>query len=187
VRVLFGEYKGRVLKTPRKAAIRPTTGRMRDWLCNILRDRLPGARVLDLYAGCGTLGIHALSMGAATCTFVDSSPQALRLIRLNLELLGAGDRGTIRRSTVERFLKQCAGQLKYDLLFVDPPYESTDYQNLMAMLGDAELSAERGLVAVEHPGGAPVACPGAELWRRKEFGRSVISIFRHESCQQHRS
>jgi 16S rRNA (guanine966-N2)-methyltransferase len=158
VRVIAGEWGGRRLVAPRGAATRPTSDRVREALFSVLGARVEGARVLDLFAGSGALGIEALSRGAVSATFVDSAPAALRALRSNLEALGAersgderGARGRtqVRRQDATRFLAgaAAAGE-EYDLVFLDPPYR------FAGRLG-AQLSAI--LPAVLAPGGAVVA------------------------------
>jgi 16S rRNA (guanine966-N2)-methyltransferase len=186
MQILFGQFKGRRLLTPRGQAIRPTTGRMRDWLANVLRERFEGARVLDLFAGSGALGLEALSLGAAETVFVDRSPQALTLIRANLERLGLQPRARVLREEALRFLRPGRSYGRYGLVFVDPPYESTDFPQLMKALAAADILETDGIVAVEHPGGlrdprGPEPPDEAlRLVRQKAFGRSTISLFGHE-------
>jgi len=176
MQILFGRHKGRRLKTPPDARIRPTTGRMRDWLGNILRDRLPGLEVLDLYAGSGGLGLLAISMGASHVTFVDKAPTAIRLVSENLRLLGEESAGTPLRQDVESFLKRTGGR-RWPLVFVDPPYDSTDYERLMKALSGADMLTAGGVLVVEHPSHLKPAAEGLIMLRTKAFGRSTISLF----------
>jgi 16S rRNA (guanine966-N2)-methyltransferase len=118
VRVVAGEYKGRRLYAPRGARTRPTADRVREALFSMLGD-VSGARVLDLYAGSGALGIEALSRGAGSAVFVERDQQALAALRRNLEPVGA--RAEVRRQDVLRFLARLEG--KFDLVFCDPPYD----------------------------------------------------------------
>jgi 16S rRNA (guanine966-N2)-methyltransferase len=121
MRVIAGRWGGRRLQAPAGAATRPTSDRVREALFSILGERVAGARVLDLYAGSGGLGIEALSRGAAEATFVDSAPAAVRAIRANLEALGAD--AEVRRADAGRFLRSASGEGRhYDLVFLDPPY-----------------------------------------------------------------
>ena len=180
MQVLFGRHKGRRLKTPPDERIRPTTGRMRDWLGNVLRERFPGAAILDLYAGCGSLGVLALSMGAVHVTFVDKATGAIKLVETNLRLLNEELAGTALRQDVEAWLKRRAGR-RWNLVFVDPPYDTTDYPRLMTALARADILAQDGLLVVEHPSSQQPAADGLILVRNKAFGRSTISIFRSQA------
>ena len=120
MRVIAGRFGGRRLSAPRGARTRPTADRVREALFSVLGD-LEGARVLDLFAGSGALGIEALSRGAAEATFVDSAPAALRALRENLTALDL--EAEVRRADARGFLRSArkAGR-EYDLVFLDPPY-----------------------------------------------------------------
>src|SRR3954453_13668244 len=121
MRVIAGSYGGRTLKAPAGDGTRPTSDRVREALFSILGDRVAGARVLDLFAGSGALGIEALSRGAASATFVDDAPAALRVLRANLEALGE-DAEVVRADAV-RWLRAASGRAhQYDLVLLDPPY-----------------------------------------------------------------
>jgi len=148
MRVIAGSYKGRRLQAPAGLDTRPTSDRVREALFSILgARRVEGARVLDLFAGSGALGIEALSRGAAEATFVDSAAPAIRAIGANLEAVGAD--AVVVRAEARRFLGGASRSARqYDLLFLDPPYR------LAASLG-RELS--EALAAVLAPGAAVVA------------------------------
>ena len=118
MRVVAGEFKGRRLHAPRGARTRPTADRVREALFSMLGE-VSGARVLDLYAGSGALGIEALSRGAESATFVERDRQALAALRRNLEAVGANAEVIAR--DVGRFLARPAGT--FDLVFCDPPYD----------------------------------------------------------------
>ncbi len=118
MRVVAGEFKGRRLHAPRGARTRPTADRVREALFSMLGD-VSGARVLDLYAGSGALGIEALSRGAESAVFVERDRGALAALERNLDATGA--RGEIRRQDVARFLARPEGT--FDLVFCDPPYD----------------------------------------------------------------
>ena len=121
MRVIAGHYGGRRLQAPPGEATRPTSYRVREALFSLLGERVEGARVLDLFAGTGALGIEALSRGAAEVTFVDSAPAAIRAVRANLEALDAI--ADVRRADARRFLGGAsAAAREYDLVFLDPPY-----------------------------------------------------------------
>jgi 16S rRNA (guanine966-N2)-methyltransferase len=121
LRVVGGEYGGRRLSAPRREGTRPTLDRVREALFSILGP-LDGLRVLDLYAGSGALGIEALSRGARAATFVDSDPAAVRVVRANLELVGARDARVFRADALS-FLRGAARHGEsWDLVLADPPY-----------------------------------------------------------------
>jgi 16S rRNA (guanine(966)-N(2))-methyltransferase RsmD len=145
--VIAGQWRGRRLQAPAGEATRPTSDRVREALFSILGDRVPGARVLDLFAGSGALGIEALSRGAASATFVDSAAAAIRAVTANLGAVGA--EAEVRRADARRFLGSAsAAARQYDLVFLDPPYR------LATGLGDVLTAALPGVLA---PGAAVVA------------------------------
>jgi 16S rRNA (guanine966-N2)-methyltransferase len=185
VRVIAGEWRGRRLQAPPGDATRPTSDRVREALFSVLGERVAGARVLDLFAGSGALGIEALSRGAASATFVDSAPAALKALRANLEAVGAersGDeraargRTEVRRQDARRFLAgaSAAGR-EYDLAFLDPPYR------LAGRLG-GELSAilpavlaPEGLVIAESDRREPLDLE-LPLLDERRYGDTLIRI-----------
>jgi 16S rRNA (guanine966-N2)-methyltransferase len=147
VRIVAGRWGGRRLTSPKGAATRPTADRVREALFSILGARVEGARVLDLFAGSGALGLEALSRGAAEATFVDSAAAAIDAVRSNLEALGG--EADVRKADAVRFLRTASGQARqYDLVLLDPPYR------LAARLG-RELS--EALPAVLAPGALVVS------------------------------
>jgi 16S rRNA (guanine966-N2)-methyltransferase len=119
MRIVAGEFRGRRLAAPRGVRTRPTADRVREALFSILGD-VSGARVLDLYAGSGALGIEALSRGAESAVFVEREPRAVAAIERNLASIGLGER--VVRGDALRFL--AAEQGMFDLVFCDPPYDS---------------------------------------------------------------
>ena len=118
MRVVAGEFRGRRLAAPRGSRTRPTADRVREALFSMLGD-VSGARVLDLYAGSGALGIEALSRGAESAVFVERDPRAVAAIERNLESLGVEEE--VLREDVVRFLRRASGI--FDLVFCDPPYD----------------------------------------------------------------
>jgi 16S rRNA (guanine966-N2)-methyltransferase len=175
MRVIAGEFRGRRLTAPPGAATRPTSDRVREALFSILAARVPGARVLDLFAGSGALAIEALSRGAASATLVDDAPAAIRAIRANLDAVKAD--ADVRRGDALRFLGGAsAAAAQYDLIFLDPPYRLAD--RLGGPLSEA-------LPAVLAPGAAAVAesdrrAPLAldlPLHDERRYGDTLIRIY----------
>ncbi len=125
MRVIAGRYGGRRLQAPAGTATRPTSDRVREALFSILGARVADARVLDLFAGSGALGLESLSRGAAAVTFVESAPAALRTLRANVAALGA-DAEIVRADALRWLRAASAGARQYDLVFLDPPYRQAE-------------------------------------------------------------
>src|SRR5438034_4898460 len=122
LRVAGGEARGRRLKAPKN--IRPTQGMVKQAIFNMVGPSIEGARVLDLFAGSGALGIEALSRGASSVTFVDQQPRGLAILRQNLDALGFKERGRLIWADVVRWLEASPAAVEAaDLVFLDPPYE----------------------------------------------------------------
>jgi 16S rRNA (guanine966-N2)-methyltransferase len=143
VRVIGGEFRSRRLKSIPGLDTRPTPDRLRETLFNILGSRIEGAVFLDAYAGTGSVGIEALSRGAARAIFIERSKNAARVIRENLASLGIEDRGLLVTATAAPAVQNHAA----DIVFLDPPYErETEYTATLKALGEKPLS----LVIVQH-------------------------------------
>jgi 16S rRNA (guanine966-N2)-methyltransferase len=149
VRIIAGEFGGRRLAAPKDARVRPTADRVREAWMSILAEALPGARVLDLYAGSGALGLEALSRGAASCTFVELNPPSLRALEANVAALGVGDRVTVHRGDALRYVERLPAGA-FDLAFADPPYTRDDAARLVALFRRTPFAR---ILSVEHRAG----------------------------------
>ncbi len=174
VRVIAGEYRGRVLVAPRGRETRPTSDRVREALFSILAD-VRGARVLDLFAGSGALGIEALSRGAARATFVDSSAAAVAAIQRNMTSLGL--EADVRRRTAASFL-DCAREAgrQYDLVFLDPPYRHASNLGRALSTPLAPVLAPDARVIAESDRRAPIELE-MELLDERRYGDTLIQIY----------
>lgn len=174
MRIIAGAWRGRRIAAPPGSATRPTTDRVREAWMSILGAALTNARVLDLFAGSGALGLEALSRGAAQVTFVEQAPAALQALRANLQALGATDRATLVRGDALRFaLNQPAGS--WDICVADPPYGSG------AALALAERFAEvpfARVLAVEHSAREPL--PASLDPDTRRYGGTCLSFLRHD-------
>jgi 16S rRNA (guanine966-N2)-methyltransferase len=185
MRVIAGSARGtRLGRVP--AGVRPVSDRVREGLFSSLGARLEGARVLDLYAGTGALGIEALSRGADGAVFVDASPAAATAVRGNLARTGLQDRGAVHRSDVRRFLERgSADEEGFDLVFLDPPY-ATGGSGLNAVLAllDAKPLLREGFTVVLSRGSRSSTHVIPLHWavaRRLSYGDSVLMLFRSRS------
>jgi 16S rRNA (guanine966-N2)-methyltransferase len=169
MRIVAGELGGRRLRMPRDGRVRPTADRVREAWMSILTAELRDARVLDLYAGSGALGLEALSRGAASATFVELAPASLDALRANIEALGVGSRATVHRGDALRFAQGLdAGS--YDVAFADPPYTTDAADRLVALFRRAPFAR---ILSVEHPSGRRVE--GDETRR---YGDTAVTFCR---------
>jgi 16S rRNA (guanine966-N2)-methyltransferase len=121
MRIVAGQWRGRRIKPPAGDSVRPTADRVREAWMSIVQPMLTDARVLDLFAGSGALGLEALSRGAASADFVENAPRSLRSLRENAEALGATDSITVHRQEALKFVQGLSAGA-YDVAFADPPY-----------------------------------------------------------------
>ena len=184
MRIIAGEYRGRVLKSPPSLQIRPTSDRLRETLFNVLAPRLPAARFLDLCAGSGAVGIEALSRGASFVTFVDRSRKTCGLIEANLDLLGVPEDETeVVLSEAADYLRRTAARAAhtpYDIAYFDPPY-ADDYLPALDLFGAhaAALLAADGVLVVEHHHKNALRDEIGRLrrWRILKQGDSALSFY----------
>jgi 16S rRNA (guanine966-N2)-methyltransferase len=151
MRVISGSAKGRRLLSVPGASTRPVTDRVKEALFNILGRDVVGARVLDLFAGTGSIGIEALSRGAAEAVFVELDRKALQVLRRNLELTGLTSRARVIAADVFRFLARGAAteDQPYDLVYIAPPQYQELWKKTLKMLDETELVSENGLVVAQ--------------------------------------
>ena len=157
-RIIAGEAGGRRLAVPAGEGVRPTSDRVKESVFSALGPgRLVDARVLDLYAGSGALGLEALSRGAAQALFVDQDPAAARAIRANIETLGFDGRATIRQTPVATLLAGPPPPEPFDLALLDPPYDTSaaDVENALHLLVERQWLAPNATVVVERAAGSP--------------------------------
>jgi 16S rRNA (guanine966-N2)-methyltransferase len=174
VRVIAGRYGGRRLQAPPGDATRPTSDRVREALFSILGDRVAGARVLDLFAGSGALGLEALSRGAASATFVDAAPAALKSLRANLATLDA--EGTVIRADALRWLRGAsAAPRQYDVVFLDPPYRRAEALGAELSAALPPVLAGGALVITESDRRAPLELT-IPMTDERRYGDTLIRI-----------
>lgn len=176
VRITGGTFRGRSLAVPPSA--RPTEGRVREALFSIWGGRLDGARVLDLFAGSGAVGLEALGRGALTVLAVDEDLRAVETLEANAARLG--EALDIRRLNLPLGLGRLAaeGAGPFDLVYVDPPYNFSLYEDVLA--GVVPLLAEDAEVVVEHSSrrSLPVVAGGLVRVGSRKYGESSVSFYR---------
>ena len=147
MRVISGTGRGRRLKELPGMDTRPTTDKVKESLFNIIQFDIEGRRVLDLFGGTGQLGIEALSRGAAWCTFVDTNRQAATVIRENLKMVGFSDLASVHQGDAAVFLAGC--REKFDLIFLDPPYQSQLLERCLQEITKFDILSEHGIMICE--------------------------------------
>ncbi len=176
MRVITGSARGRRLKELEGMETRPTTDRVKEGLFNVLQFEIEGRSVLDLFAGTGQLGIECLSRGAASAAFVDRRPDAIALIRENLKLCGLTDRARVTAGDALEFLK--SAREKYDLIFLDPPYQTELLEAAVDLIARRDLLNPHGLMAAEHPAdrGLPALPAPYRVGRTYRYGKIAVTI-----------
>jgi 16S rRNA (guanine966-N2)-methyltransferase len=179
LRVISGTAGGLHLKSPKRHALRPTQDRIRQVIFSSLAEQVPGARVLDLYAGTGAFGIEALSRGAALATFVEQDKEAVQCIRDNLAHCHL--QGDVRQADVSTYLATPSPGLKFDLIFADPPYikqaGTLDDDPLLVQL--TSLISPDGYFVWEHYAGRELKSAGNwEVFRQRNYGETGLTFLR---------
>ncbi|MCX7751036.1 MAG: 16S rRNA (guanine(966)-N(2))-methyltransferase RsmD [Candidatus Bipolaricaulota bacterium] len=181
MRIGGGAYRGQRLQGPRGAGIRPLRDRVRLALFDLLRDLVPGARFLDLYAGTGAVGLEALSRGASHAVFVDASPGAARVIRENVRRLGCADRAEVLERDAFSALRAFAREgRQFDLAFVGAPYGTGLAAQTAELLGELHPLVPGAVVVVESFHKEPIADRYGPLMLelRRRYGETVLSLYR---------
>ena len=181
MRIIAGALKGRRLATPRGDTTRPTADQVRIALMDTLTPRLPGARVLDLFAGAGGVGLEALSRGAAEAVFVERDARAVSALRENIQTLGVGEAARVRRADVLRELEALyRGGERFDIVFLDPPYDASLVETTLEILGGGGLLLAEGWVIAQHfTKRGPAERIGALFaFRTRRFGETTLTFYR---------
>ena len=182
MRVVAGTHKGRRLKNPPGLECRPTSTRVREALFSILAHRTQGAHVLDLYAGTGALGIESLSRGAKHVAFVENRVSTIELLRENIRRCGYDRYCVVYAQDVETFLAlppSFGGPPVFDIVFADPPYQTTDLAHLLERLSLSEKVVSRGVVILEHffKHTVPSQVGSLTQTRQSQYGDTMLTFF----------
>jgi 16S rRNA (guanine(966)-N(2))-methyltransferase RsmD len=176
IKVSGGIYRSRILATPPTGTV-PTKAIVREAMANALQDKIPGADVLDLFAGSGALGIEALSRGAKSCVFVDEAPEAVSVIKGNLASLKE-KRGEVIQADFAEGLRLLGGR-SFDIVFLDPPYALKDlYATLPARLLEGLYLKPGAAVALEYEGTIEAPKSRFSSFREYNYGRTHVLILR---------
>lgn len=180
MRIIAGESGGRRLTCPAGRGTRPTSDRVRESLFSILGPPKPETRVLDLFAGAGTLGLESLSRGATDAVFIEQDRAALRCLRSNIETLGYQGKSHLIPREAIRELERQPLEPGFDWIFADPPYASDLASRVLAVLSRRPLMRPGGVLIIEHDRRFPPdeAPSPIEKTESRRYGDTVLSLYR---------
>lgn len=182
LRVIAGVAKGHKLTTLKGDITRPTMDKVKGAIFNMIAPRIQDADVLDLFAGSGSLGIEALSRGAKLSVFVDSNKQSVNVIKKNLDYTKLSDNAIIINEDVDKIYNILPnGPTKFDIIFMDPPYNKNFVQKTLIFLESNGILKEEGIIIVEHSkqDELPERVGNLERVRDRQYGITIISFYEY--------
>jgi 16S rRNA (guanine(966)-N(2))-methyltransferase RsmD len=182
VRIIAGERKGHTIYAPKGLDTRPTSDRVRENVFNIVAPWVEDARVLDLYAGSGAMGLEALSRGARAAVFVEADPEAVRAIERNLDKLRLTGATVLRLDAITGLAQEATAGRKYDLVLLDPPYAMTDYSALARYL--SAVLADDGLLVLETDARIEPELEGLALRTSRKYGSTRVTVFEQATREE---
>ena len=182
MRVIAGEFRGRILLGPESEVTRPVTDRVKQSLFDILTPHLPDARVYDCFAGTGSMGLECLSRGAAHVTFFEADRSAVNRLRQNIQTLGVKDQTTVVANDLFNWFASAKGKQNTDLIFLDPPYRFLQEKSeaLLSVAGQFQhhLKAD-GVVIFRHDAADTLALPPLQVADVRNYGSMTLEFLRH--------
>ena len=181
MRVITGLARGRRLQTLKGDDVRPTADRVKEAVYSMIQFQTEGRRFLDLFAGCGQMGIEALSRGARSAVFVDQSREAVEVIKSNLHTAGLEKNAKVLNVDFRAFLSQ--KNEVFDIAFLDPPYKTGLLEQALPLV--AEKMAKGGLILCEHPVDEELPETAGDFRKDKQrrYGKILITVYRHKDVK----
>jgi len=181
MRIIGGESRGRAIRLPGGCRIRPTTDRVKEALFNILGS-VEGKSFLDLFAGCGNVGLEALSRGVRSSAFVEIDLRLITTIRENLRLLGFEGRAEVIAADAEKGMRRLRKRgERFDILFADPPYEEGFLTQIMTCLEGAEILTKNGIIILQHSLREPLkqsVTKALAVTDQRQYGDTLLSFLK---------
>lgn len=179
IRIISGQFGGRKIEAPDTGKTHPMGERIRNALFNSISHEIAGAKVLDVFAGTGSVGLEALSRGAHDVTFVERDRTAQQILAKNVNALKVDERVVIFRTSIESWLSSNPKGL-YDLIFVDPPYDDTQFSTISKLFG---LLKPNGLMVLSHPGRGEIPTKtGVVVVDNRSYGNAYLTYYRREDA-----
>lgn len=181
MKVISGTLKGRRINGYDIEGTRPTMDRVKESLFGMIQDNIKDRIVLDLFAGSGQLGIESISNGAKMCYFTDHNNEVIKVLNKNILDLGIKEQCRVILTDWKRFLNECATQgMKFDLIFVDPPYDYDVYEKVMTKINELELLNKDGLVVLEHHNlKLETRYGNLVLYKEKKYGNKSVNVYKN--------
>ena len=181
MKVISGTLKGRNIEGYNMEGTRPTMDRVKESLFAMIQDYIKGSTVLDLFAGSGQLGIEAISNGANTCYFVDHSTEVIKNLNNNITNLNIKDKSHVILSDWKKYLNECANKgIKFDLIFVDPPYDYDVYEKILDKVSTLDLLNKDGLIILEHANlKLKDEYNNLTLYKQKKYGNKSVNVYKN--------
>ena len=180
LKIITGTAKGKILKTLEGEATRPTSERIKEAIFSSIQFDIENRRVLDIFAGSGQLGIEALSRGAESCMFIDSSREAMEIVKANVSSAGFLKQSKYLVSDAKNYIRKASGREVFDLVFIDPPYSLECSSEIMRKLITGGMLAD-GAIVVSESGTeiiSPEDFPELEVTKSRQYGKkTAINIF----------
>ncbi len=180
MKVISGTLKGRKIEGYNIDGTRPTMDRVKESLFATIQNNIKGSVVLDLFAGSGQLGIEAISNGADTCYFIDNNKEVIKILNQNISNLNIKSNSRVILSDWKRALNDFTNQnLKFDLIFVDPPYDYNVYEKILEKVSSLNLLNENGLIILEHSNlKFKDTYNNLTLYKDKKYGNKSVNIYK---------
>lgn len=183
MRIIAGDAKGRRLFTPSGREVRPTSDRVKESLFNILGEAVPGAVVLDLFAGTGNLGLESLSRGAERSIFIDNSRDSIRIVNDNIRNLKYEEYCEVYNNDALSALAVLKKrQIIFDIIFVDPPYSREIIPEILRKITELDLLNDKGIIAAEHDikDKLPDRILNIIKYKSSVYGDTILSFYKRE-------
>jgi len=180
MKVISGTLKGRNIEGYNIDGTRPTMDRVKESLFAMIQNEIKGSLVLDLFAGSGQLGIEAISNGSSHCYFIDNNKEVINILNKNLTNLNIKDKSTVTLSDWKKSLNTFASkQIKFDIIFVDPPYNYDVYEKILEKVQELNLLKENGLIILEHSNlKLKDNYHNLNLYKEKKYGTKSVNIYK---------
>ena len=181
MKVISGLLKGRIIDGYNIDGTRPTMDRVKESLFGMIQDNIKDSIVLDLFAGSGQLGIEAISNGAKVCYFTDNNNEVIKVLNKNIANLKIKNKAKVILTDWKKFLNECANnKLKFDIIFVDPPYDYDVYEKILEKVSTLDLLNEDGLIILEHHNlKFKDSYNDLKLYKEKRYGNKSVNIYKN--------